>query len=328
MQASLYRSAAWTAVVVAAIWSVTAGAQAPKYPVKAVRMIVPLPPAGTTDIVARLVAQKFTEGLGQTFLVDNRPGGGTTIGSAAVAKAPPDGYTLLFASVSLATTVPLYPNLPYDPVKDFAPVGSVGQSFFVLAVHPSVPVRTFKEFVALARSKPKRLSYASAGAGTITHLTVELFQANMKIDMLHVPYKGGAPAIVALVGGQVEAIFNPIAEILPHVRAGNKVRALAVTNPNRAPDLPDVPTLAELGCPACTVTTRLMMFAPAGTPAAIVERLNAEILRMVQQPEVKERFQSQGLLPIGSTPAELGGYLKSEIARWSKVVKDAGIKIE
>ena len=330
MQVSISGTAARLAAgfVCAAMGTVAANAQAPKYPVKPVRMIVPLPPAGTTDIVARLVAQKFTEGLGQTVIVDNRPGGGTTIGSAAVAKAVPDGYTLLFASVSLATTVPLYPNLPYDPVKDLAPVGSVGQSFYVLAVHPSVPVRNFKEFVALARSKPKKLSYASAGAGTITHFTVELFQANMKIDMLHVPYKGGAPAILALVSGQVEAIFNPIAEILPHVRAGGKVRTLAVTSPNRAPDLPDVPTLAESGCPACTVTTRNGVYAPAGTPAAIVERLNAELNRMVQQPEVRERFQSQGLVALGSTPAELGDYLRSEIARWTKVVKEAGIKIE
>jgi tripartite-type tricarboxylate transporter receptor subunit TctC len=315
-------------MMAAALWSAAVCAQAPKYPVKPVRMIVPLPPAGTTDIMARLVAQKLTESLGQTFIVDNRPGGGTTIGSAVVAKSVPDGYTLLFASGSLATSVPLYPSLPYDPVRDLAPVGLVGQSFFVLAVHPSVPVRNFKEFVALARSKPKRLSYASAGAGTITHFTVELFQANMKIDMLHVPYKGGAPAIIALVGGQVEAIFNPIAEILPHIRAGNKVRALAVTNPNRAPDIPDVPTLAESGCPACTVTTRLSMFAPAGTPGPIIERLNAELNRLLQQADVRERFQSQGLVPLGSTPAELGDYLKAEIVRWTKVVKDAGIKIE
>src|SRR5262245_32389410 len=282
------KGAGWAAVmIVAGAWPMTASSQAPKYPVKAVRMIVPLAPAGTTDIVARIVAQKYTEALGQTFIVENRPGGGTTIGSAVVAKAVPDGYTLLFNSVSLATTVPLYPNLPYDPVKDLAPVGPVGQSFYVLAVHPSVPVHSVKEFITLARSKPKRLSYASAGAGTITHLTVELFQANNKIDMLHVPFKGGAPAILALVSGQVEAIFNPIAEILPHVRAGGRVRTLAVTNPKRTPELPGVPTLAESGCPGCTVTTRNGVYAPAGTPAPVIERLNSEINRMVQQPDVQ-----------------------------------------
>jgi tripartite-type tricarboxylate transporter receptor subunit TctC len=216
-------------------WPAAANAQAPKYPVKPIRIIISLPPAGTTDIVARIVAQKFTEALGQTVIVDNRPGGGTTIGNAVAARAAPDGYTLLYSGSSLATTVPLYRNLPYDPVRDFAPIGPVGQSFFVLAVHPSVPVHSVRELINLAKAKPKQVSYASAGAGTITHLTVELFLANARIDMLHVPYKGGAPAILALISGQVEAIFNPIAEILPHVRAGGKVRALAVTSPKRAP---------------------------------------------------------------------------------------------
>ena len=185
-----------------------------------------------------------------------------------------------------------------------------------------------QELINLAKAKPKQVSYASAGAGTITHLTVELFLANARIDMLHVPFKGGAPALVALVSGQVQAIFNPIAEILPQVRAGGKVRTLAVTSPKRVHDLPDVPTLAESGLPGCTVTTLSGIYVPAGTPRAIVDRLNAEINRMVRQPEVQERFQSAGLVPIGGTPAALGEYLRSEIARWTKVVKEAGIKID
>ncbi len=299
-----------------------------KYPTRPIRVVVPLPPAGSTDIVARIVAQKLSEAFGQPVIVDNRPGAGTTIGSALVARAVPDGYTLLFTSVSLATTVPLYRDLPYDPVKDFSPIGPVGQSFYVLAVHPSVHVNSVQELVALAKAKPGQVSYASAGAGTITHLTVELFLANAKIDMLHVPFKGGAPALVALVGGQVQAIFNPIAEILPQVRAGGKVRTLAVTSPKRVPELPDVPTLAESGLPGCTVTTWSGLYVPAGTPRAIVDQLNAEINRMVQQPEVRERFLSLGLVPIGGTPAALGDYLKAEIARWTKVVKEAGIKVE
>ena len=209
----------------------TAATQATGYPTKPIRLIVPLAPAGSTDIVARIVGQKFNEAWGQPVIVDNRPGGGTTIGSALVARAPADGYTLLFASVSLATSVPLYRSLPYDPVKDFAPIGTVGQSFYVLAVHPSVPVHSMQELVALAKAKPGQVSYASAGSGTITHLTVELFISQVKIDVLHVPFKGGAPALVALLGGQVQMIFNPIAEILPHVKAGGKVRTLAVTSP-------------------------------------------------------------------------------------------------
>ena len=299
-----------------------------KYPTRPIRVVVPLPPAGSTDIVARIVTQKLSEALGQPVIVDKRPGAGTTIGSALVARAAPDGYTLLLASTSLATTVPLYPNLPYDPVKDLSPIGPVGQSFYVLAVHPSVPVKSVQELIALVKSKPGQVSYASAGAGTITHLTVELFISQVKIEMLHVPFKGGAPALVAFVSGQVQVIFNPIAEILPQVRAGGKVRTLAVTNPKRVPDLPDVPTLSESGLPGFSVTPWSGIYAPAGTPPSIVNRLNAEINRMVQQPEVRERILSTGLVPIGGTPAALGDYLKSEIARWTKVVKEAGIKLE
>jgi len=195
-------------------------------------------------------------------------------------------------------------------------------------VHPSVPVNSVQELVALAKSKPGQVSYASAGAGTITHLTVELFISHVKIEMLHVPFKGGAPALVAFVGGQVQAIFNPIAEILPHVRAGGKVRTLAVTSPKRVPELPNVPTLAESGLPGFAVTPWSGIYVPASTPLSIVNQLNAEINRMVRQPEVRERFLSLGLVPIGGTPAALGDYLKVEIARWAKVIKEAGIKLE
>ena len=320
----------WIAALIAVAYSSAAVAaeEATRYPTKPIRLIVPLAPAGTTDIVARLVAQKYNEALGQPVIVDNRPGAGTTLGSALVARARPDGYTLLFTSVSLATTVPLYRSLPYDPVRDLAPIGPVGQSFYVLAVQPSLPVNSVQELVAMAKAKPKQLSYASAGQGTITHLTVELFMSQVKIDMLHVPFKGGAPALTAFVGGQVNVIFNPIAEILPQVRAGGRVRTLAVTSPKRVAELPDTPTLAELGLPGCTVTTWSGIYVPAGTPRGIVDRLNTELNRMVQQPEVRDRLQSNGLQPVGGTPADLGNYLKSEIARWSKVVKEAGIPPE
>lgn len=319
-------AAAAFAAAVAAIPSY-AGESPARYPSKSIRMIVPLAAGGTTDIVARLIAQRFTEGLGQTVVVDNRTGGGGTIGAGLVARAAPDGYTLLFHSVSLATSVPLY-KLPYDPVKDLVGVAPVGQSFYVVAVHPTMPVQTIHELISLLRSKPKQISLSHAGNGTITHLAVELFMANTKTQFLLVPFKGGNPALQALVGGQVQAIFNPIAEILPMVRAGGKVRTLAVTAPKRAPELPDVPTLAESGFPGANVTTINGIYAPTGTPAAIVERLNAEVNRAVQNPETAERFVSQGLVPLGGTSAQLTEYLRSEVARWTKVVKDAGITLQ
>ncbi len=316
------------AAVIAVIWPMAADAQATRYPVRPIRVVVPLAPAGTTDIVARVIAQKFNEAWGQPVIIDNRPGAGTTLGSGLVARAAPDGYTLLFNSASLATTVPLYRNLPFDPVRDLVPVGPVGQSFYVLAVPLSSPVNSVQEFIAMAKAKPNQVLYASAGSGTITHLAVELFMSHAKISMVNVPFKGGAPALVAFLSGQVHAIFSPIAEILPHVRAGGKVRTLAVTSPKRVPELPETPTLAESGLAGADVVTWSGIYAPAGTPRAIVNQLNAEINRMVQQPEVRERFLGIGLVPVGGTPAALGDYLKSEIARWTKVVKEAGIKLD
>jgi tripartite-type tricarboxylate transporter receptor subunit TctC len=320
--------AIWVAVATAIAATGPVAAQATRYPAKSLRLVVPLPPAGSTDIVARLVAQKFNEAWGQPVIVDNRPGAGTTLGSELVARAAPDGYTLLLTSSSLATSVSLYRNMSFDPVKDLSPIGAVGQSFYVLAVHPSMPVNSVQEFVALAKAKPGQLLYSSAGTGTITHLAVELFISHAKIDMLQVPFKGGAPALVAFLGGQVNAIFSPIAEILPHVRAGGKVRTLAVTNATRVAELPDVPTFAESGLPGVEVVSWSGIYAPAGTPRGIVNQLNAEINRMVQQPAARERLLSLGLVPVGGTPAALGDYLKSEITRWAKVVKEAGIKLE
>jgi tripartite-type tricarboxylate transporter receptor subunit TctC len=278
--------------------------------------------------VARIVAQKFNEGLGQPAIVDNRPGAGTTLGTGLVARAAPDGYTLLFTSASIATNAALYPKLPFDTIKDFAPVGPVGQSFYVLVVQPLLGVNSVQDLIAMAKAKPTQILYASAGQGTITHLAVELFMANAQIRMQDVPFKGGAPALLAFLSAQVPVIFSPIAEILPHLRAGAKVRTLAVTNAKRVPELPETPTLTEAGLPGSDVVSKSGVYAPAGTPQSVVKRLNAEINRMVQQPEVRERFLSQGLVPIGGTSAELSDYLKSEIARWTKVVKGAGIKVE
>ncbi len=305
-----------------------AAAQAPRYPTRPIRMIVPLPPGGSTDIVARIVAQKYTETWGQQVVVDNRPGAGTSLGSELAARATPDGYTLLFASGSLATNVPLYSKLPFHPIKDFVPIGIVGQSFYVLLVQPSLGVNSVQELIAMAKAKPNYIQYASAGQGTITHMAVELFMMNAQIKMQDVPFKGGAPALLAFLGDQMPVIFSPIAECLPHLRAGARVRPLAVTAARRAPDLPDVPTLAEAGVPDSVVLSRTGILAPAGTPRDIVNLLNAELNRLLQQAYVRDRLNSYGLVPVGGTPEDLGNHLKSEIARWTKVVKAAGIKLE
>jgi tripartite-type tricarboxylate transporter receptor subunit TctC len=320
--------AAFGACVVAAL-AATAGAALAqeRYPTRPVRMIVPLAPGGSTDIVARLVAQKLTDALKQTVLVDNRPGGGTTIGTHLVAKAQPDGYTLLFTSVSLATNAVLYSKLPFDTLKDFAPIGTVGQSFYVLIVQPSLGVSSVQELIAAAKSKPKQLQYASAGQGTITHLTVELFSMNAGIKMQDVPFKGGAPALVAFLGGQMPVIFSPIAECLPHLRGGAKIRPLAVTAAKRTPDLPDVPTLAEAGVPKSDVQPRSALYAPARTPRAVIAQVNSELNALLQQSDTRERLASYGLVPAAGTPEDLGGYLRGEIARWTEVVKAAGISL-
>jgi tripartite-type tricarboxylate transporter receptor subunit TctC len=297
------------------------------YPTRPVRMVVPLAPGGSTDIVARLVGQKLTEALRQTVLVDNRPGAGTTLGSNLVAKAQPDGYTLLFTSVSLATNAVLYPKLPFDTIKDFAPIGTVGQSFYVLIVQPSLGVNSVQELIAAAKSKPRQLQYASAGLGTITHLAVELFSMNAGIQMQDVPFKGGAPALVAFLGGQMPVIFSPIAECLPHLRSGAKIRPLATTAAKRMPDLPDVPTLAEAGVPNSEVQPRSALYAPAKTPRPVIVLINAELNSMLKQADTRERLASHGLIPAPGSPEDLGEYLRSEIARWTKVVKTAGISI-
>lgn len=309
-------------------YSSPAAAQAGRYPVRPIRMVVPLPPGGSTDIVARIVAQKYSEAFGKTVIIDNRPGAGTSLGNELVARAAPDGYTLLFASASIATNVPLYPKLPFHPVRDYVPVGTVGQSFYVLIVQPSLGANSVQELIAMAKAKPKYIQYASAGQGTITHMAVELFMMNAQIKMQDVPFKGGAPALVAFLSGQMPVIFSPIAECLPHLRAGAKVRPLAVTAAKRAPDLPDVPTLIEAGVPDSAVLSRTAILAPAGTPQDVVKILNTELNRLLQASDTRERLTSYGLVPVGGTPEDLGNYLKSEIERWTKVVKTVGIKVE
>lgn len=300
-------------------------AEATRYPVRPVRLVNPFTPGGSVDIVARALAQKLNEAWGQPVIVDNRPGAGTTIGTALVVRAAPDGYTLLATTGTVAVNVSLYRNLPFDPVKDLAPVALLVQTPNVLAVHPSVPAKSVQELVSLAKAKPGQLVYASSGAGTSTHLTMELFTSLAKIDMLHVAYKGATPAVAALIGGEVQVIFNPITAMLPQARLG-KVRALAVSSGARVEIAPDLPTVAESGLPGFESIVWYAMFGPGATPRSVMQQLNAAVNRILQQPETREHFLKIGMVPIGGTAEALGEYLKLEIARWARVVKEAGVK--
>ncbi len=327
MNASVSRVWVAAAVAITVTWPTVATAQATRYPMKPIRIIDAFAPGGTTDMVARLLGQELTKAWGQAVIVDNRPGGSGTIGVEMVTRAAPDGYTLLVGNNSSATNVSLFRSLSYDPIKDLAPVVWVAQTPFVLAVNPSVPARSVQEFIDLARAKPGQLLHGSGGAGGITHLTAELFKSLARINMLDVPYKGTGPTLAALVGGEVQATFSPLAVVLPQARAG-KVRALAVGSTKRVELAPELPTIAESGVPNFESTVWQGIFAPAGTPSGIVNQLNAEINRILQQPEMRERFLSNALVPVGGTSAALGEHLKLEIARWAKVVKEAGVKLD
>lgn len=314
------------AVAVTVTWpDVAVPAQATRYPTKPIRLVNPFSPGGSVDIVARLVAQKLNEAWGQPVIVDNRPGGGTTIGTAMVARAAADGYTLLTTTGTIAVNVSLYRNLAFDAVKDLAPIALVVQTPNVLGVHPSMPAKSVQELINLARAKPGQVIYASSGAGTSTHLTMELFASIAKIDMLHVAYKGATPAVAALLSGEVHAIFNPVTAMLPQARAG-KVRALAVSSGQRVEIAPELPTVAESGLAGFESIVWYAVFAPAGTPRDVTRQLNAEINRILQQPDAREYFLRIGMVPVGGTMQALGEYLKVEIARWAKVVQEAGVK--
>jgi tripartite-type tricarboxylate transporter receptor subunit TctC len=305
-----------------------AGAAAQQYPSKPIRLVVPFPPGGSTDIVARIVAQKLGTQLGQPLVIENRDGAGGTLGTGVVAKAPPDGYTLVVGTTSTHVVAPsVYQKLEYDPVKDFAPVSLMAVTPYLLVVNPGVPAKTVKELVELMKSQPGKLNYASAGVGSTTHLAMEMLKGASNTSAVHVPYKGNGPAGTAVIGGQVEILFGSLPAVLPHAKSG-KVRALAVGTPKRSPSLPEVPTVAESGYPGFDASLWLAIMAPAGTPAPIVERLNKEVIAAVGAKDTAELLDKNGAEPLTSTPGELAAMIKDGVVKYAKVVKDAGVKPE
>jgi tripartite-type tricarboxylate transporter receptor subunit TctC len=296
-----------------------------------VTIVVPYAPGGTTDMLGRLIAQQLGTSLGRTVIVDNKPGAGTAIGAGQVARAAPDGNTLLVAtSTTLAINQWLYKKLPYDPAKDFAPIGLVGAVPLMVVVHPSVKANTLAELVALAKANPEALSYGSAGNGSPQHLGAEMFKVATSVNFNHVPYKGSAPALTDLLGGQIQLMFTDLAPALQHVRTG-KLRALAVTSRKRQPSVPAVPTVAESGVAGTAgfeAVAWQSIVAPAGTPPELIERYSKEIARIIALPELRERLEREGFEPGSSTPAQLAAYMKSESERWGKVVRAAGVRID
>ena len=297
------------------------------YPSKPVRMIVPSSAAGGTDIVARIISPRLAERLGQQVIIDNRPGAGTMIGIELAAKSPPDGYTLLMGLSTLAINSALYKKVPYDPVRDFAPITQAVSSASIIVVHPSVPVKTVKELIAFARARPGQLNYASAGTGTYPHMTMELFLSMAGLKMAHIPYKGTGPAMIDMIAGHVATTAATILTGMPHIRSG-RLRGLGITSSARNAVVPEIPTVAESGLPGYESVQWYGVLAPAKTPKEIITRLHGEITRVLQQPDVKERIAGDGADPVGSTPEEFARFIQSELTKWAKVARDAGIKPE
>jgi len=316
-------------LIAAAMFAVStlASAQAAKYPDKPIRIVVPFPVGGIADLFAREVGRKLTEAWGQPVVIDNRTGAGGNIGADIVAKSPPDGYTLVVGSIGPhAVNVSLLASMPFDPVKDFTPIVHLLDAEGLLVVNPSLKAATVPELIALARAEPGKLSYASAGVGTTSHLAGELFKSMTKVDIIHVPYKGNVPAITDLLGGQTSMMFATMPTVLPHVRAG-KLRALAVLGTTRSRALPDVPTLAE-SVPGFEVSNWIAIFGPAGMSPAIVARLNEEVHKVMRSPEIQKRLEAEGARFIPMTPEQFANFQKAEITKWAKTIKDANIKAD
>ena len=303
------------------------GACAQSYPSQPIRFIVPYAAGGGVDMVARAIAPKLSERLGQPVVIDNRGGAGGNIGTELAARTEPNGYTIMMGAAALAINTSLYRNLPFDPVKDFVPVSLVSATPNILAVHPAVPAKSVKQLIQLAKAQPGRLNYGSAGNGTTSHLAPELLKTMAGVDIVHIPYKGTSPAVVALLSGEVAIMLAPALTLLPHVKT-NKVNGLAVSGLKRLPAIPELPTIAESGVPGFEARQWYGVLAPAGTPKEIVTRLNSEIVKIVNSPEVTKRFASEGSEAIGSTPEEFGRYIKAEITKWAKVVAASGARVD
>jgi len=301
--------------------------QAAPYPSRLVRLIVPYPPGGSVDPVARLLSQKLTDLWGQRVLIDNRPGASTIIGTELVARAPKDGYTLLFTASTHVTNALLFRDLPYDYVKDFAPVSTVYKAEFALVVHPSIPATTLQDFIAYARTRPGEISYASAGAGNASHIAAEVFDRMTGVRMVHVPYRGGGPLVTDLLRGDVQLYFAVPPAVLPHIQAG-RLKALATTAENRLSLLPDVPTFAEAGLPSFAIRSWIGVLAPAGTPEDIVARASTDIGRVLAMQDVREQLESQGQVPFASTPAQMAELMAQDAETFGRAIREANIVIE
>lgn len=316
------------AIAVGLIWPPPGAASEPQqYPTRPIRMIVPFPPGGGVDIIGRIVALKLGEALGQPLVVDNRSGAGGTIATDIAAKASSDGYTILLSNVSLAVNATLYRKLPYDTLKDLAPVTMVGQQPNILVVHPSVPANSVRELLALVKAKPGQINYGSGGFGTSTYLATELLKLMTKIEMVHVPYKGLGPALTGLLGGQVQLIISTLAPALPQVKAG-KLRALAVTTFKRSAFFSEVPTMSEAGVTGYEFSTWYGLWVPAGTPGIITNRLNQEMEKILIAANAREQFSAQGVESTPMPPEQFGAYLRSEVEKWGKVIRATGAKPE
>jgi len=303
-------------------------ASAQGYPNRTIRLVVPFPAGGTTDILAREVAQKLTEVFGQAVVVDNRPGAAGNIGSDLVAKSAPDGYTLLMGTVGTHAINPsLYSKMPYDHVKDFAPVVLVAGVPNVLVVNPALPVNSVSDLIKLAKDKPGQINFASSGSGTSIHLSGELFKTMASVDMTHVPYKGSSPALTDLIGGQVQIMFDNLPSALPQIKGG-RLRAIAVTSLKRAPVLPDIPTINESGLPGFEASSWFGVLAPAGTPAPIVARINTEVNKWLQSADAREKLLGQGAEAAGGSPEQFASHIRAESEKWAKVVKASGAKVD
>ena len=308
------------------LWSFAAPAAAQPYPNKPIRFLVGFPPGGTNDIVARALGQKLTESLGQSVVIENRGGANTAIATEVAARAAPDGYTIMLNAPGHATN-PALMKLGFDPIKDFAFISLLAEAQNLVVAHPSFPPKSVRELIAFSKRRPGEINFASSGTGTTVHLSAELFQYMAGVKWVHIPYKGGGPAVIELIAGQTSLMFGNMPTVIQHVRSG-KLRPLAVTGARRAPATPDIPTVAESGIPGFEVTTWFGVAAPAKTPRAIVERLNGEFVRALNSPDLRERLIAQGADPVGNTPEQYTAFIQNEIAKWARVIQAAGIKGE